>query len=116
MREHPIRNNLAPLAVGFLVAMLLQATGGWWLNSTRGVVATLAALFVTAAATSLWASDARWRRAAALEIGTMAGMAAALFWTGPGTIWPIVLAVATGLTAAAIVAGVVAAGAFKRRR
>ena len=89
-----MRTNLGPFAAGFLVSLLLQASGGWWLNSTRGVVTTTAVLFGMAVATTVLAAGPRSRHAVALGLGSISGMAAALFWTGPGTIWPIVLAVA----------------------
>jgi hypothetical protein len=111
-----MRNNLRPFVAGFVVSLMLQAAGGWWLNSTRGVVTTTAVLFGMAVATTVLAAGSRRQDAVALGLGSIAGMAAALFWTGPGTIWPIVLAVATLMTAAAVWAGVAVGSLLKPRR
>jgi hypothetical protein len=110
-----IARTVVPFAVGLLTSILLQWAGGWWLNSGEGVVTTIVVLFGVAVAVCL-RSDAPWHRAAALSIGSVTGMAAALFWVGPGTIWPIVMAVAAVLTAASVFAGAVVARAIAGRR
>jgi len=104
MNTRIIRAGVVPLTIGLLAAMLSQMASGWWLNSGRGVVATMAVLFGTAIGVCL-RSDAPWFRATAMAIGAIAGMTAMLFWIGPGTIWPIVLVVAAALTCTAVYAG-----------
>ena len=44
-----------------------------------------------------------------LWVGSLAGMAIALFSAGPGTIWPLVLIIAGIVTAAPVLAGVAVA-------
>ena len=97
MNGRTIRQGGIPFTVGLSTSVLLQWAGGWWLNSGRGVVTTMAILFGVAVAVCL-GSDAPWYRAGALCVGSIIGMTAALLWVGPGTIWPIVMVVATGLT------------------
>ena len=65
-------------------------------------VLVLVALGVFAA---LWRSGRPWVRACALWAGATSGSTVVLFWIGPGTIWPIVLAFATAVTAAAVFGG-----------
>ena len=115
MSTRIIREGVVPLAIGLLTTMLLQMAGGWWLNSGRGVAATMAVLFGTAIGVCR-RSDAPWFRATAMCIGAIAGMTATLFWIGPGTIWPIVLVVAAALTCTAVYAGAGVARLVKRRR
>lgn len=104
MNTRIIRAGVVPLTIGILSATLPQLAGGWWLNSGRGVLTTMAILFGTAIGVCL-RSDAPWFRATAMSIGALAGMTATLFWIGPGTIWPIVLVVAAALTCTAVYAG-----------
>jgi len=115
MTTRIIRAGVVPLTIGLVTAMLLQMTGGWWLNSGRGVATTMAVLFGTALGVCL-RSDAPWFRATAMCIGAIAGMTATLFWIGPGTIWPIVLVVAVALTCAAVYAGAGVARVVRPRR
>jgi len=115
MNTRMIRRSVVPLTIGLLAATLSQMAGGWWLNSGRGVVTTMAVLFGTAIGVCL-RSDAPWFRATAMSIGAIAGMTAMLFWMGPGTIWPIVLVVAAALTCAAVYAGAGVARLVGRRR
>lgn len=111
-----IRDGAIPFAVGLLASVLLQIAGGWWLNSGRGVVTTMVALFAITLVVALWAPDTSLRRAVFLCVGSIVGMAATLFWIGPGTIWPIVLVVAAVMTAAAVFAGIWVAAAVRPRR
>ena len=115
MNTRIIRAGVVPLTIGLLTAMLSQLAGGWWLNSGRGVVTTMAVLFGTAIGVCL-RSDAPWFRATAMSIGALAGMTATLLWIGPGTIWPIVLVVAAALTCTAVYAGAAVARLVRRRR
>jgi hypothetical protein len=115
MKTRIIRESVIPLTIGLLTAMLLQMTGGWWLDSGRGVATTMAVLFGTAIGVCL-RSDAPRLQATAMCIGAIAGMTAVLFWIGPGTIWPIVLVVAAALTCTAVYAGAGVARLVRRRR
>ena len=107
------RAGSVPFAIGLLAGSLPQLAG-WWLNSGRGVVTTMAILFVTAIA--VCRSDTPWFRAAAMAVGALAGMTGMLFWRGPGTLWPIVLLGAAALTCTAVYAGAGVARIFGRRR
>jgi hypothetical protein len=95
-----------PFLVGFVSAIALQRVTGWWLNSGSGVAITLVALLAIAALVGRFGTSSPMRRAVALWAGTLVGMAAVLFWTGPGTLWPIVLVVAAVLCAVPIGVGV----------
>lgn len=101
----PFAEKAAWFVLGFAVVAALQAVGGWWLNSGTGVlraVLVLAALGVFAA---LWRSGRLWVRACAVWAGAVSGSTVFLFWMGPGTIWPIVLAVAGGISLGAVFGG-----------
>jgi hypothetical protein len=98
--------------IGGLTAVLAQAftPTGWWLNSSRGVAITSTVLALLALVTGLlvrWGSLLRARvvAAAALWTGANIGMAVVLFTAGPGTLFPIVLAIGAGISAAAVGAG-----------
>jgi hypothetical protein len=114
-----MRRFLEPMvaaAVGCLAAVLLHAAYGWWLNSGSNVVRTLVVLAVLGWLAALWRPAVPWRQAGTLWAGALAGMAAILFWIGPGTIWPIVLATAALLSAAAVFSGTWIGLAVGRRR
>ena len=108
----------APIFVlGILAIVALQAMGGWWLDSGPRVLRAFVALFALGAFVGLWRSDGTWVRACALWAGAIAGSTGVLFWTGPGNIWPIVLAFAAAISAAAVFGGsVIALGVNKLRR
>lgn len=110
-----LREGMAPSAVGLVAAVSLYPAVGWWLNSGRGVAAATTILFAAAVVICI-TSPEPWRRAAALWIGALVGMAVTLFWSGPGTIWPIVLVVAAALTGAAIFSGAGVARLVRPRR
>lgn len=101
--------RVVPFAMGFVVPLVVQPLVGWWLNSGRGVAFTTALLFVMGIVVSRWRPGTPWPRARALWLGSVTGSAAVLFWIGPGTIWPIVLAFAAGIGAAAAFGGAAAA-------
>ena len=92
MRHNPF-DTWVPLVTGAATAASLQAYTGWWLNSGTGVACTLAVLFLLALYVGLSSSRSLYVRGIALWAGAMTGLAASLFWIGPGTIWPIVLTV-----------------------
>jgi len=94
-----------PLIAGLSTAILTQPTDGWWLDSPRGVLLTLTSLFLVSVLVGRVQLGSRSLRAAALWGGAMAGLCVCLWWIGPGTIWPIVLVVAAGLTGSAVAGG-----------
>jgi hypothetical protein len=110
-----LRGGMVPSVVGLVAAVSLYPAVGWWLNSGRGVVAATTVLFAAALVICLPSTE-RWRRAAALWIGALVGMAVTLFWSGPGTIWPIVMVVAAALAGAAIFSGAGVARLVRPRR
>ena len=104
--KHRPSETLVPLAMGAATAASMQAWTGWWLNSGIGVAYTVTVLFVLALCFGLWSPGSPWARAIALWAGAMTGLAASLWWIGPGTIWPIVLIVSSVLTACAVISGI----------
>src|SRR5262245_6865133 len=94
------------VVVGAAAIAGIQALDGWWLNSTRGVVSTVLILMVASFLIAVFRrSGAPTGGAVALWIGAMAASTAILFRVGPGTIFPITLAIAAALTATAVVLG-----------
>lgn len=82
---------------------------GWWLNSLRGVISMC---LVTAAASWLVSRVPKNRSAisakngaVSLWIGVNIGASSRLFWIGPGTIFPLVMAIAAVLTGLAVAIG-----------
>lgn len=106
----------ALFVVGFAVVAALQAAGGWWLNSGTGVLRTVLVLLALGVFAALWRSGRPWVRACALWAGAISGMAVVLFWIGPGTIWPIVLAAAAAITAGAVFGGAGLGFVLNKRR
>lgn len=105
-------------AVAFGAIVVLQAVGGWWLNSGSGVLRAVLTLIALGAIAGFSRAGQPWGRAASLWLGAMAGSTTVLFATGPGTIWPIVLATAAAVSGAAVFIGAflgsLAAGARRR--
>lgn len=90
----------------------------WFLNSGRAVAVTTGWLLIAALLGALAAPPARdavGRRMLSVAIGAVAAMAAILFATGPGTIFPIVLAVGAVLVAAPVAAGTYIAALARSR-
>ena len=102
--------------LGFVAVATSQAVGGWWLNSGTGVLRTVLALVALGVFVGLRRSGALWVRACALWTGAITGTSTILFWLGPGTIWPIVLAIAAAITAAAVFGGAFLGSALTRFR
>jgi hypothetical protein len=91
---------LIAVVAGFVVAATVQLTVDWWLDSGRGVaVTTLASLVTTLVAFRAW------HNALAFWAAMMVGNTLILFSIGPGSIFPIVIAVGGTLTGAAVAAG-----------
>ncbi len=101
---------------GLLAVVSLHAVYGWWLNSGARVLGTLLVLLVLSAVVSLSGAKGHWDRAVALWLGAISASAAVLFWIGPGSIWPIALAVAAALSAGAVLAGTLIGVAANARR
>jgi hypothetical protein len=110
--------------LGGIAAAVVQplTPTGWWLNSGRGVAITALTLAVLAAlVAAALKGPFRSRQTAAMAAlwaGANIGMAAMLFRAGPGTIFPIVLAMGAGISALAVgvgsLAGVVLASVSRR--
>ncbi len=105
---------MLPFSLGVAAAILVHLVlSGWWLNSGRGVAVMATVLFVLGAVVAR-SFRASWLRAAtALAAGAVAGSAAILFWTGPGNIWPIVLAFVVCISAGAVFIGSAVANAVR---
>ncbi len=80
-------------------------SAGWFLNSGRGVVVVGAALAALAVVVGLVGSLPLVPSGSALAFGAVAAMAVSLFVVGPGTIFPIVIAVGTMVITIAIAIG-----------
>lgn len=99
------------LAGGIAAAFVQPFTPtGWWLNSSRGVAITSIALALTAVAVGFLARSLPFRNpiaaaASAFWLGANIGLAVVLFRSGPGTLFPIVLAIGAGISAIAVGAG-----------
>ena len=102
--------------LGSVAVGLIQAVGGWWLNSGAGVLRTVLVLFAFGVFAALRRTGNRWVRASSLWAGAVSCTTALLFWTGPGTIWPIVLAIGAGVSAAAVFGGALVGSTAARRR
>ena len=101
----PFVETAAWFALGAAVVPTLQAVGGWWLNSGTGVLRTVLVLGGLGVFATLWRSGRPWVRARALWAGAISGSTVVLLWIGPGSIWPIVLAIAGGISAGAVFGG-----------
>jgi hypothetical protein len=105
--------HVASFLIGLAGAIALNRFNGWWLDSGRGVGITLGVLFGTAFLIAYWRTEGRVARAFSLWAGSLVGMTMFLFWVGPGTIWPIVLVIGGGMTAAPVLAGAVVAAVLE---
>jgi hypothetical protein len=118
-RRPTVIEGLACFSIAFLTIASIQLARGWWLDSGRAVGQTAAVLAIWSAAAALWGGRPHLARAVALWLGACSASAIALFWIGPGNIWPIVLGVAATIAAAAVsggtLAGIAAAGVFRRQ-
>jgi hypothetical protein len=107
-----MKKALVLVLIGGITAALTQpfTPTGWWLNSGRGVAITSTVLVLLAAASGFLIRSGPLSRdravaAAALWTGANIGIAVVLFIVGPGTVFPIVLAIGAGISAAAVGAG-----------
>jgi len=97
--------KIAILAVGLVAgaasAVVSQLLTGWWLDSGRGVALMMAMLCVLSIAL-VWSDR---RAPLALWVGMINATIVILFMVGPGSLFPIVLVFAAGLSVLAIVPG-----------
>jgi hypothetical protein len=91
--------------VGLLVTRALYIANGWWLDSGREVLRTSLVLAALGAFVAIWRFGRPWLRAAGVWAGALLEMTMLLVLMGPGTIWPIVLVFAGGISAAAVFGG-----------
>ena len=91
--------------VGLLVTRALYIANGWWLDSGREVLRTSLVLAALGAFVAAWRFGRPWLRAGGVWAGALVEMTMLLVLTGPGTIWPIVLVFAAGISAAAVFGG-----------
>jgi len=113
----PFAEKAVWFVLGFAALATSYAVGGWWLNSGTGVLRTVLGLLALGVFAALWRPGSSWIRACALWAGAISGTTVVLFSIGPGTIWPIVLAFAAAITAAAVFGGAfvgLAATRFRR--
>ncbi len=93
-----------PYAAGAAASAFLSSAFGWWLDSRVGVIRMLLVVATIALVASA-SSHEPWALARRLLVGAMVGTTAVLLFFGLGTVWPIVLAIAAALLAAAIAMG-----------
>lgn len=86
------------------------SNSGWFLNTSRGVATVCITFAAAGALMGLLRSDAHQREATLAAAGGVVAMVIVLFHIGPGTLFPIVLAIGTvmigGSTAAGLVLGI----------
>jgi hypothetical protein len=107
-----MKRRLVLVVAGGIVAAFVQplTPTGWWLNSSQGVALTSIALALTAVAVGFLARFLPSRNpivaaASVFWLGANIGLAVVLFRSGPGTLFPIVLAIGAGISAVAVGAG-----------
>ena len=97
--------RVAKLALAFvagvIAAVASQLSTGWWLNSGHGVAVMMAMLCALSIAL-VWFDR---MAPVALWVGMINTTVVILFLIGPGSIFPIVMVFAGGLSALAIVPG-----------
>jgi hypothetical protein len=117
-----MKRALVLVLAGGIVAALVQpfTPAGWWLDSSRGVAITSIVLAVAAVAVGFLARSLPLRNpiaaaASAFWLGANVGLAMVLFRSGPGTLFPIVLAIGAGISAVAVGAGAITGAALSTR-
>jgi hypothetical protein len=120
--------NWTRFALGFLTfigAHVIEATlwqrwfGGahlpWFLNSGRAVAFTMSGMFVVSMIATA-RSDRPVAQGLHVAAGGVTAMAVVLLVTGQGTLFPMVLAIGSGLVIVSSVIGAWVGGAVSRRR
>ncbi len=92
-----------PLWLGLALAIVMQWKNGWWLDDAGRMWQMGLAIWVAAIGVSFVGSGPIWRPALELWIGVVLGSSAVLMIIGPGTLFPIVIAV--GALMAGLAAG-----------
>jgi hypothetical protein len=106
--------RIVAFSAGLIVAITVNSTMGWWLDGATGVGVMLAAQFAAAFAVAAGSRQGRKQRAISLWTGSLVGIAVSLLFAGPGTLWPLVLIIASVTTAAPVLAGVAVASILER--
>ncbi len=105
--------NCIALVGGVVVPVVVYQRLGWWLNSGLAVSFQSTLLFWLGLLTTLLAggqgpSLTWWFPAFFAAAGAIASSTVILFWTGPGDLFPIVLAFVHVISTAAVFAGAAA--------
>jgi hypothetical protein len=121
-----IRSKLLFLgAATFLAAHAVEVAGWrswfygvyapWFLNSSRAVAVTAGALMIVGAIVAVTTPDRRtWLIAGLnLAIGAIASMIVVLFAVGPGTLFPLAIAIGAAVVTVSSVAGALAGAAIR---
>jgi hypothetical protein len=87
----------------------------FFLNSGRAVAFTVVCVVIAGVIAALWAKDRRevLIHAANVTAGAAAAMIVTLFWTGPGTLFPIAIVFGIAILAAGTYLGALALFPFK---
>ena len=112
----PLLEKAMLFVIAFAVVAAVQTLAGWWLNSGTGVLRTVLVLAALGVFAAFRRSGTLWMRACALWAGAISAMAVVLFWTGPGTIWPIVLVFAAAISGGAVLGGALLGAAAVKLR
>jgi hypothetical protein len=115
MKVRGARHAIAFL-IGLGATLAVHTMTGWWLNSGGGVASMLLVLGTVSALVARLSGGPIGGPAISLWCGGFVGMVATLVWTGPGTIWPIVIAVAGAFSAAAVAVGALAGRSLRPRK
>jgi hypothetical protein len=92
---------LPQIAIGAAIAVVLHLYhGGWWLDAGQRVLVTLVAVAVITAFVG-----GTWRQAVGFGAGVAGGMTGILLVIGPGSIFPIVIAIGSTMIAVAVLVG-----------
>lgn len=113
--------DLLGFAAGLVVPVIVYRRTGWWLNSGAGVGLQSALLFAVGFLISLLPRPGSsrigwWLPAVLADTAAIATSTAILLYVGPGTIFPIVLAVVQAICTVAIFAGAALAIVPRLRR
>lgn len=95
-----------PVWLGLAVFVVVHFIGGgWWLDAGDRVRTALTLVAVASFVVGVTWPKNTWLPALHFWIGFSAGMAAILFLSGPGNLWPIVLVIGMGMAAMVVTAG-----------
>ena len=107
LKQYPVWLGLAVIVVMHFVG------GGWWLDTgdrVRTMLTVLAAAsFVVGVTSPITSPKNTWLPGLHFWTGFTVGMVVILFLSGPGSIWPIVLVIGSGMAGMVILVGFVSA-------